>query len=120
MVLGAFSHLSGVFGRVATAVVLMSVLLLSAPIASAQTFSFNSFDVQGNVRTNDASILEVAGITPGQSVSAGQVNDALQRLQNSGLFERVDVAPGEVVHLRGQPQSAASLFWSYASVRGSR
>lgn len=93
MVLSAFSHLSGSLGRVATAVFLMVVLLLATPMASAQSFSFNSFDVQGNARTNDASILEVAGITPGQSVSAGQVNDALQRLQNSGLFERVDVAP---------------------------
>ncbi|MEJ6388479.1 outer membrane protein assembly factor BamA [Gymnodinialimonas ulvae] len=71
----------------------MCVLLLSAPIATAQTFNFNTIDIQGNARTNDASILDVAGLTPGQSISAGQVNDALQRLQNSGLFERVDVAP---------------------------
>ncbi len=93
MVLSAFSHLSGSIGRVATAVFLMFVLSFATPMVSAQSFNFNNVEVQGNARTNDASILEVAGITPGQSVSAGQVNDALQRLQNSGLFERVDVAP---------------------------
>ncbi|MEX3015169.1 outer membrane protein assembly factor BamA [Gymnodinialimonas hymeniacidonis] len=93
MVLRAFSHLSGFVGRIATPALIVCVLLLSAPLATAQSFNFNNFDVQGNVRTNDASVLEVAGITPGQSVSAGQVNDALQRLQNSGLFERVEVAP---------------------------
>ena len=59
----------------------------------AQSFVFSSFEVEGNLRTNDASVLEVAGIVPGQSVSAGQVNDALQRLQNSGLFEAVEILP---------------------------
>lgn len=93
MVLRAYSHFFGSTARAVAAFVLMCVLLLSAPIASAQTFNFNAIDIQGNARTNDASVLEVAGLSPGQSISAGQVNDALQRLQNSGLFERVDVAP---------------------------
>ncbi|MEJ6394665.1 outer membrane protein assembly factor BamA [Gymnodinialimonas sp. 2305UL16-5] len=71
---------------------ILLVLVLAAP-AHAQAFRFNNFDVQGNERTNDASVLEVAGLEPGTTVTAGQVNDALQRLQNSGLFETVEVAP---------------------------
>ncbi|WP_461425657.1 outer membrane protein assembly factor BamA [Gymnodinialimonas sp.] len=70
----------------------MSLIAVAAPV-DAQSFRFNSFDVQGNTRTNDASVLQVAGLAPGSTVSAAQVNDALQRLQNSGLFENVEVSP---------------------------
>ena len=93
MVLRAFMHLAFCVGRfVAPVLVVLSLVAVAIP-ADAQTFRFNSFDVQGNVRTNDASVLQVAGLAPGTTVSAGQVNDALQRLQNSGLFEEVEVAP---------------------------
>ncbi|MEO9575766.1 MAG: outer membrane protein assembly factor BamA [Tateyamaria sp.] len=64
----------------------------SAP-ASAQNFKFNQVVVEGNTRIGDAAILTQAGIAPGQTVTAGQVNDALQNLQTSGLFETVSVVP---------------------------
>ncbi len=93
MVRHAFVHLVERFGRVATLLILVVSLVSVAQSANAQAFSFSNFDIQGNVRTNDASVLQVAGIASGTAVSAGQVNDALQRLQNSGLFESVEVAP---------------------------
>lgn len=93
MVLRAFARFAFGMGRLlAPAFVVLSLVAVAFP-ADAQSFRFNAFDVQGNVRTNDASILQVAGIEPGSTVSAGQVNDALQRLQNSGLFETVEVSP---------------------------
>lgn len=93
MVLRAFMHLALCAGRfVAPVLVVLSLVAVAAPV-DAQSFRFSSFDVQGNLRTNDASVLQVAGLSPGTTVSAGQVNDALQRLQNSGLFEEVEVAP---------------------------
>ena len=61
--------------------------------AQAQTFRFTGFDVQGNERVSDSAILTYAGITPGAVVSGAQVNDALQRIQNSGLFEEVTIEP---------------------------
>ncbi|MEQ3709974.1 POTRA domain-containing protein, partial [Tateyamaria sp.] len=64
----------------------------SAP-ASAQSFRFNQVVIEGNTRIGDAAIITRAGIAPGQTVTAGQVNDALQNLQTSGLFETVSVVP---------------------------
>ncbi|MEO0380387.1 MAG: outer membrane protein assembly factor BamA [Pseudomonadota bacterium] len=61
--------------------------------SSAQTFRFTQVVIEGNARIGDAAILTRAGIAPGQTVSAGQVNDALQNLQNSGLFETVSIDP---------------------------
>lgn len=79
-------------------VALIGVLTLAVFIgvtspASAQNFRFTSFDIQGNQRIDDQTILTFAGIAPGTAVTGAQVNDALQRLQNSGLFEEVEVTP---------------------------
>lgn len=74
------------------ALVLGVVMALPMP-ASAQTFRFTSFSVEGNTRIEDATILAYAGIAPGSTVTGGQVNDALQRLQATGLFETVEITP---------------------------
>jgi outer membrane protein insertion porin family len=71
---------------------LVVVFSLAGPVM-AQTFRFSNFDVQGNQRIQTDTILTFAGIAPGVAVGAGQVNDALQRLQNTGLFETVDIQP---------------------------
>ena len=68
--------------------------------SSAQQFQFGSVQIEGNTRVGDSAILSRAGIAPGQTLSAGQVNDAVQRLQNSGLFESVEVIPsGNVLRI---------------------
>jgi len=61
--------------------------------AEAQNFRFSQIVVDGNARIGDAAVITRAGIAPGQTVTAGQVNSALQNLQNSGLFESVSVEP---------------------------
>lgn len=61
--------------------------------AEAQTFSFSTFEVTGNVRVDDASVFTFAGIEPGQTITAAELNDARQRIQNSGLFDTVEVIP---------------------------
>lgn len=71
----------------------LTVLFASAPPAKAQEFVFNSIVVEGNARIGDEAIANQLGITRGQSVSAGELNDGVQRLQNSGLFETVRVEP---------------------------
>ncbi|WP_308914960.1 outer membrane protein assembly factor BamA [Jannaschia sp. LMIT008] len=64
-----------------------------AGVATAQTFRFSSFEVQGNGRIDTASVLAQLGVVPGEAISAGRLNDGVQRLQNSGLFQSVEVVP---------------------------
>ena len=61
--------------------------------ADAQNYSFNKVVIDGNVRIENSAILSQAGIERGQTVSAGQLKDAFQKLQNSGLFESVTIFP---------------------------
>ncbi|MEM1065995.1 MAG: outer membrane protein assembly factor BamA [Pseudomonadota bacterium] len=61
--------------------------------AEAQEFRFTNFVVEGNLRVDDATVLSYADIAPGQAISAAELNEAFQGIQNSGLFETVDLQP---------------------------
>lgn len=60
---------------------------------AAQSYQFNTVQINGNQRIGDSAILRRAGIRRGVPVSGGQLNDAYQSLQNSGLFESVAIEP---------------------------
>jgi len=79
------------------AVALMTALAISAPLglmpAPAAALVFNDIRVEGNAQIETATILSTLNLPRGQDVSPGEVNDALQRLQNSGLFETVELVP---------------------------
>ena len=64
----------------------------SVPVM-AQQYQFSTVQINGNQRIGDAAILRQAGITRGRPVSGGELNDAYQNLQNSGLFETVEIEP---------------------------
>ena len=61
--------------------------------AIAQSFAFSTVRVEGNQRVDAATILAFAGIKRGESLSGGQLNDAYQRINGSGLFESVEIDP---------------------------
>jgi len=61
--------------------------------AFAQSFPISSVEIDGNQRIEDATILSYLQLERGKNATAGQLNDAIQRLQRSGLFETVDVVP---------------------------
>ena len=71
----------------------MAGLILMPGEANAQTYRFTSFAVEGNDRVDPATVLAFLAIEPGEALSAAQLNDAYQRLQNSGLFESVELDP---------------------------
>jgi outer membrane protein insertion porin family len=49
--------------------------------------------IEGNDRVDAATILSYAGISRGAEVSGAALNDAYQRIANSGLFESVELIP---------------------------
>ena len=69
------------------------IFAVSVDEASAQSYRFGRIDVEGNTRIETGTILSYAGINPGDSVSAGQLNTAYQNILGSGLFESVAVEP---------------------------
>jgi outer membrane protein insertion porin family len=67
-------------------------LALPAP-AEAQTYRFTAIQVDGNVLSDDATVIGLMGIARGQTVSAGDLNAAYQALMRSGIYESVDLTP---------------------------
>jgi outer membrane protein insertion porin family len=61
--------------------------------AYAQGLSFSNVTVEGNQRVDNTTVLSLLGIGAGESVTPGELNDATQRLVNSGLFETVELIP---------------------------
>lgn len=79
-----------------TAIVFLSVSMASSVwvgAAQAQSYNFSTIQIEGNDRVDPASILSFAGIGRGQAVSAGDLNDAYQRISASGLFETIEILP---------------------------
>lgn len=81
---------SSAIGAVVALVV--ATFFASAP-ANAQAFNFGRVVIEGNARIEPGTILQYADIRQGQSVSAGDLNGAYQRLVGSGLFENVELVP---------------------------
>lgn len=74
-------------------IALTTAWLLTVQTVQAQDYSFSDVRVEGNQRVDAASVARIAGIGRGQALSAGDLNDAYQRLIASGLFETVTVNP---------------------------
>ena len=76
-----------------TALIGAVLALVSTTAATAQQYQFSAVEVTGNQRIETGTILTYAAITRGQAVSAAELNDAVQRIRASGLFESVDAVP---------------------------
>jgi len=75
------------------AVLLGVAFMASAGQAEAQSYRFSSVTIEGNQRIEPSTILSYAGIARNETVSAGELNDAYQRILASGLFEQAEVVP---------------------------
>ena len=71
----------------------LGAVVITPTDVAAQEFRFSNVSIEGNQRVEPATILSFAGIARGQAVSAGDLNDAFQRLLESGLFESVEIEP---------------------------
>ena len=80
--------------RSASFCVMLSVAwLVPGSQSQAQEYQFSTIQIEGNNRIGDSAVLSRAGIARGRAVSGGQLNDAYQNLQASGLFETVTIEP---------------------------
>lgn len=76
------------------AIVFLAIFATFAATAGfAQSFTFTSVTIDGNQRVEDGTILSLAGISRGQTISAAELNTASQNIRETGLFETVDVNP---------------------------
>nr|WP_232204291.1 outer membrane protein assembly factor BamA [Roseobacter sp. CCS2] len=71
----------------------LCIVVLAAGAANAQNFAFNTFNVEGNQRVADRTILTFGGLQPGAGLSTAALNAAGQNIRESGLFESVDLVP---------------------------
>ena len=67
--------------------------MVQPDMALAQSYQISTVKVEGNDKVDPETIASYAGIGPGKSVSAAELNDAYQRIKNTGLFESVDLVP---------------------------
>ncbi len=91
---GCHENMSGLKQVKAFVFIAFSVVFLTlGSFAEAQNYRFSSVAIEGNKRIESGTILTYAGIARGQTVSAGQLNEAYQRILASGLFESVEIVP---------------------------
>ena len=64
-----------------------------SPALAQGALVFDSVDVVGNQRMSADTVRSIAGIPTGVSVRLWEINDAVQRLHQSDLFEDVSVRP---------------------------
>lgn len=76
-----------------TALTTAFLLAFSSLPTVAQAYSFGSVQIEGNTLIEPATILKIAGIAKGQEISDAGLNDAAQRLTDSGLFAAVELVP---------------------------
>ncbi|NEY88745.1 outer membrane protein assembly factor BamA [Tabrizicola oligotrophica] len=94
--IGARGRVGNRVVRPAAMALLLCGTVVSTPFftpAFAQDYSFSNVVIEGNDRVDAATILSYAGIGKGQALTTGQLNDAYQRIVNSGLFETVELQP---------------------------
>ncbi len=92
-VLEQYSYYRSGLKGLAFSLLITTAWIAPAPQAFAQQYQFNTVRIEGNQRIGDSAILSRAGIVRGRAISAGELNDAYQRLNNTGIFESVSISP---------------------------
>ncbi|MGH1369074.1 MAG: outer membrane protein assembly factor BamA [Maritimibacter sp.] len=88
-------HSANLLKPAATAILLgvSGACALQVPAAYAQSYTFSSVQIVGTERVDAKTILTYLGISKGKTIGAGELNDAYQRVSDSGLFEKVELQP---------------------------
>lgn len=81
------------FAKVRSFWMALCIVVLATGAANAQSFAFSSFEIEGNLRVADGTILTFGGLAPGAALSTAELNTAGQNIRASGLFESVELIP---------------------------
>ncbi|HEV8033362.1 outer membrane protein assembly factor BamA [Yoonia sp.] len=81
------------FAKVRSLWMALCIVVLATGAANAQSFAFSSFEIEGNLRVADGTILTFGGLAPGEGLSTADLNAAGQNIRASGLFESVELIP---------------------------
>ncbi|NSX55377.1 outer membrane protein assembly factor BamA [Parasulfitobacter algicola] len=90
---GAFTQSVSLFKKLRFTGLALLAFLVTTLVVNAQSYTFNTVQIEGNQRVEQGTILTYAGIARGERVSAGRLNDAYQNILESGLFESVELEP---------------------------
>jgi outer membrane protein assembly factor BamA len=96
----------------------LALLLLIAPLtALAQTYTPQEIRMEGAEGTNTADLLRVANLKPGAAVTVAEIEAAMQRLGDTGMFSdiRYSVDSKALVFKLKLAAAAASLPVRYAN-----
>ncbi|WP_288943529.1 outer membrane protein assembly factor BamA [uncultured Roseovarius sp.] len=85
-------HLAPALRSIGFAALTAAAFAVPGP-SDAQNYRFSSVTIEGNQRVESGTILTYAGIARGETVSAGDLNEAYQRILATGLFETVEIVP---------------------------
>lgn len=90
---GVGRALAQYFSAVRSVWIALCIVILTTTAVTAQSFAFSSFEIEGNQRVADGTILSLGGLEPGVGLSTAELNAAGQNIRGSGLFESVDIVP---------------------------
>lgn len=100
--------------QIRSVVFLLALAALSSGLpdaAAAQSYRFDQVKIEGLDRIEPATVLSYAAISRGATISAGDLNDAYQRIQGSGLFETVEIVPqGGTLVIRVQEYPTVNII----------
>ena len=84
--------MNGAYSYFLKGILFVALITLTWDAPGAQT-RLNSIQVDGNARVPDSSVISFSGLTPGEVATDGQLNDAIQSIMASGLFETAEIIP---------------------------
>ena len=84
---------STMLGRCRDFIVVCLCCLVVPMVASAQSYSYSSVVVEGNVRIDDESIIRFAGLPRSGTATLAQLNSAYRGIADSRLFEEISIEP---------------------------
>ena len=85
---------------------LLLCLLLACASAFGQSFTFRTITFEGAPQYTQADLLSMCGLVPGKTLSQAELDIALHKLDDTGLFTSIDYkSEGPALHIKLVPEA---------------